>query len=139
MSKQEQGIKWEKAYELGFKDIDEQHQKLFELLSELIGSCEEGNEANKVKEALDFLVNYTVKHFGDEERLQEECEFPDRERHRQLHETFKGAVGDLVKRYEESGSSAELAKDMNRIVVIWLLNHIQVEDKKIGKFIGTID
>ena len=139
MSKQEQGIKWEKAYELGYKKVDEQHQKLFELLSELIVSCEEGNEAEKVKEALDFLVNYTVQHFSDEEELQAECGFPDRERHKVLHEKFKGAVGDLVKRYEESGSSAGLAKDMNRIVVLWLLNHIQVEDKKIGKHMGTID
>jgi len=134
---QEYGIKWEKEYELGNERVDSQHKKLFELLSELIEACENGTETEKVYMALDFLVNYTVQHFHDEEALQTECGFPEYERHKQLHEDFKGTVSGLVRKFDESGSSVELLNDINRVLVRWLLRHIQAEDKKIGAYMAS--
>jgi len=135
MGEMKYGIAWSDSYKLGEENVDSQHRKLFELLSDLVAACMDGSELEKVKETLDFLVGYTVQHFNDEEALQVMCGYPDYERHKQLHEDFKVTVGGLVKEFNESGSSTELSHDLNIIVVKWLVNHIQGEDKKIGKHI----
>lgn len=135
MSEMKYGIAWSDSYKLGEENVDAQHRKLFDLLSDLVGSCERKTQVDKVHEALSFLVNYTVKHFNDEEDLQLKWGFPEYERHKQLHEDFKVVVSDLVKKFKESGSSDELSSALNKTVVTWLIKHIQGEDKKIGKFI----
>jgi len=43
-----------------------------------------------------------------------------------------------VRRFEKNASSEELSNDVNKIVVRWLIGHIQMEDKKIGKHIRSI-
>ena len=134
-----EGIKWDDSYSLGNKKVDAQHKQLFGLLSDLVSSCEDKSELIKIQEALDFLVNYAVQHFNDEEALQLECGYPDYERHKELHEAFKVTVTELVKRFVISGSSIELSSDLNKIVVRWLISHIQGEDKKIGKYINKAE
>jgi len=135
MEEMKYGVAWNDSYKLGAEKVDAQHKKLFELVSDLVDACLSGSEIEKVKETLDFLVNYTVQHFTEEEALQVLCGFPDYERHKTLHEDFKVTVGELVKEFNESGSSMELSNSMNKIVVRWLINHIRVEDKKIGRHI----
>ena len=132
MSEIKYGIAWDDNLRMGHELVDGQHFRLFELLSGIVGSCVDGDDEKSLHEILDFLVDYTIKHFQDEEALQISCGFPDFERHRQLHENFKVTVGDLVNRFEASGSTQELSNDVNKIIVRWLLNHINMEDKKIG-------
>ena len=132
------GIAWDERYKLGNEQVDAQHKHLFELLSELVDQCTEGSNTEYLKETLDFLVEYTVQHFYDEESLQVQYNFPDYKRHKRLHEDFKVVVGALVRRFDDSGLSEELSSDVNRIVVRWLIGHIQQEDKKIGEHIRRV-
>jgi len=131
------GLAWSKDFELGYGQVDAQHRRLFELVSELVSACMEGLDAKKLRETLDFLVNYTVQHFTDEEALQIRCKYPGYERHRQLHEDFKVTVGELVREFDLYGSTVELSNNVNKIVVKWLINHIQREDKRIGDHIHS--
>ena len=135
MREQRYGIAWDDRLKLGNEQVDMQHKRLFGLLSELVGQCVEGSNTEKLKETLDFLVDYTVHHFYDEESLQVQYGFPEYKRHKQLHEDFKMVVGGLVQRFTESGSLEELSNDVNKIIVRWLVGHIQQEDKKIGEHI----
>ena len=137
VSEIKQGIAWNDKYKLGEAKVDEQHRKLFELLSNLVESCENKTNLNKVHDALNFLVGYTVRHFEDEEELQLKWGFPEYEQHKQLHDDFKVTVGELVKQFKESGSSEELSNLLNKTVATWLIRHIQREDKKIGVFIQS--
>jgi len=101
-----------------------QHKKLFELVSNLICACIHGYDTEKLHETLNFLVNYTVQHFTDEEALQIEFKYPEYDKHKKLHEDFKVTVGGLVKVFKDNGSSVELSNNVNKIVVRWLVNHI---------------
>lgn len=138
VSKLAYGVAWNDSYKLGNEQVDSQHRQLFELLSRLISSCMDGSDIAKLKDTLDFLVNYAVQHFADEEALQLSCDYPDYERHKQLHEDFKVTVGELVHKFTEHGSSTELNSDVNKIIVRWLVNHIHREDKKIGEHMRSI-
>ena len=131
------GIAWQDSYKLDDEMVDSQHRRLFELVSELVGSCLDGSNEKKLRETLDFLVEYTVQHFYDEESLQVQYNYPDYKRHKQLHEDFKVTVGGIVRKFEEEGSSVELSNDANKIVVRWLIYHITLEDKKVGRHLKS--
>ena len=132
------GIAWSDKYKLGNAQVDSQHRRLFELVSELVTYCMDGTDTGKLKDTLDFLVYYTIRHFDDEEALQLQYNYPEYSRHKQLHEDFKVTVGELVQRFEQNGSSTELSNDVNKIIVRWLINHIQHEDMKIALHIQGI-
>ena len=134
-SKKTHGVAWKDSYSLGNEQLDTQHKQLFEFVSDLIGACIDGSSGEKLNETLDFLVNYAIRHFSDEEALQLEYAFPEYAAHKKMHEDFKITVGGLVERFQNSGSSTELNEDINKIVVRWLVNHILREDKKIGDHI----
>ena len=132
MSEIKHGIAWSSDYEIGNAEVDAQHKRLFKLVSDLVVSCMEGRSTETLKETLDFLVDYTVQHFGDEESLQLQYGFPEYETHKQMHDDFKTKVSELVLDFLDSGSSEELSRDVNKVVVRWLTSHISREDKKIG-------
>ena len=131
----EHGIAWDDNLLTGNTIVDMQHQKIFERVSDLVRSCEDGSDIDKLEDTLAFLVNYTVRHFVDEEALQLEYNYPDFEYHRNEHEQFKETVAGFIYRFQESGSSAELSGNVNKILVRWLINHIKNDDKKMSEFI----
>jgi len=139
MSEGRQGLAWNPRFNIGKPEVDDQHRKLFQLIDELAGFCENGSSREKVKDALDFLVEYTMKHFYDEESIQVQYNFPDYRRHKQLHEDFKSSVGGIVADFNASGSSDELISGVNQIVAKWIVYHVLNEDRKIGEHIRSLE
>jgi hemerythrin len=128
-------LEWSQELETGNETVDAQHKMLFSYVNDVIGVCENDDEADKIQETLAFLIHYTVQHFQDEEALQLECGYPEYEWYKWLHEDFKEKATALAQRFTQSGSSAELCNDVKEVVVSWLMNHIRGEDKKIGEYI----
>jgi len=132
------GIEWDEKLKMGNEIVDAQHKMIFDFLSVLVSQCIDGSSKEMLQDTLDFLVNYTTQHFFDEESLQVRHNFPGYSKHKQMHDDFKLVVGDLVRRYIINGSSDALCDDINKIVIRWLVDHIQHEDKKIGEHIRHI-
>jgi hemerythrin-like metal-binding protein len=132
------GIKWDDSLLLGDEQIDTRHREIFELVNTLVRSNDEGPNITKLKNTLDFLVNFSAHHFDDEEALQIKHGFPEYEKHKKLHDEFKITVTSLVQRFTESGSSPELSNDVTKTILKWLVNHIMYEDKKISAHIRNI-
>jgi len=132
------GLAWTDDFESGCDQVDSQHKRLFELVRDLVKACTEGYDTEVLDETITFLVHYTVLHFTDEETFMQSHNYPDIKRHKQLHEDFKITVGELVQKFNDNGSTTELSRDVNKIVVRWLINHIQNEDKKIGKHVRAL-
>jgi len=133
------GVVWDKELELGNDQVDRQHKSLFEIINNLIRQCERKQGHVAVREALGFLAEYTIRHFDCEEALQIETKYPEFEKHKQLHRELKLTVGKLMQRYEDSGTSDALLNDIRESVISWVVNHIQVEDKKIGIHIRNLN
>jgi len=128
-------IAWSEEYELGNDFVDSQHKRLFELVGNIGNSCVEGGDIGALSETLDFLLQYTVQHFSDEEALQLKHGFPDYENHKKLHEEFEATVSEKVAEFKEKGSTKDLSDTVNEFVITWLVNHILKEDMKIGAYI----
>jgi hemerythrin len=126
---------WTKDLETGNPLIDSQHQQLIKAVNDLLAACSTGQGRDKLNQTLDFLVSYTVKHFGDEERLQVQHQYPDYTNHKNLHEHFKTFVQDLVAQMKTAGPTTSLVSKVTFGVGDWLVNHIKKEDTKVAAFI----
>ncbi|MCL2444217.1 MAG: hemerythrin family protein [Treponema sp.] len=133
------GFLWDESYLLGNEQVDAQHRQLFDIVNNLVNNCKSDSDTEKMKNALNFLVDYTVQHFDDEEALQIKINYPEYENHKKLHDDFKLVVVDLVNRFNTSGSTSGLGDDVKAIVIKWLVNHIMSEDKKIGVHLQNIN
>ena len=131
-------IAWSEEYELGNDFVDSQHKRLFELVGNIGKHCVEGGDLNTLSETLDFLLQYTVQHFHDEESLQIKYNFPEYEYHKKLHEEFEATVSEKVAEFKEKGSTKDLIDTVNEVVIEWLVNHILKEDMKIGAYIKDV-
>jgi hemerythrin len=133
------GIAWTSDLETNDERIDSQHKELFRLTSDLIYSCVRGESYAMLGRALDFLAQYTVQHFADEEALQIQYNYPGYTAHKKLHEDFKKTVTNLIEQYKSDNLSVDLNSTLNSIVVRWLIQHIKHEDVKIAQHIRSLN
>lgn len=119
----------------GYGMIDEQHMELISRINELIRSCEEGNGRVKAIKMLDYLADYTDFHFAEEEKLQEEIQYPGLEEHKQRHAEFRVAVKELREMLEEmEGPTDAFVDAVNRNVTEWLYGHIKGYDCSVATY-----
>ncbi|MDR2392740.1 MAG: hemerythrin family protein [Treponema sp.] len=127
--------RWDSTLETGHEIIDTQHKQLFEAINNLLDTCHGEKGSEELTKKLDFLNTYTIKHFFDEERIQQKYHYPDYPKHKQYHETFKNTVKDLTHRLIWSGPSEELIKEVYSSIGDWLVSHIKIQDFKLAKYI----
>ena len=123
--------------ETGNAKIDSQHKELFDAMNKLEAACSQGKGRVEVEKTLQFLSDYITKHFGDEETLQRQSGYPEFMKHKGYHETFKKVVADIAAEYKRDGSSIVLVGKVNAKVGMWLLNHINREDVKLGQYLKS--
>ncbi|MGB4438055.1 MAG: hemerythrin family protein [Sedimentibacter sp.] len=126
---------WDKSLETGNSTIDTQHKSLVKAINDLLEACSLGKGRNEVLKTLDFLQNYVIKHFADEEKLQIKSMYPDYKAHKQKHEDFKKVVNEIVEEFNNSGATIQLVAKVNTSIGGWLINHIKSEDKKVAAHI----
>ncbi|MBV5350516.1 hemerythrin domain-containing protein, partial [bacterium] len=71
------GITWREDLAVGVEQIDDQHKELLARFDLLLSACKQGKGSEEVLHLLDFLDEYVIRHFGDEEQLQKKIGFPD--------------------------------------------------------------
>ncbi|MDR2136132.1 MAG: hemerythrin family protein [Treponema sp.] len=123
---------WDKSLEVGNQMIDEQHKQLIDALNSFLNARTGQKSNSELKKSLDFLNDYTIKHFYEEERLQKKYEYPDYENHKKLHEGLKKVVRELQTQLIMKGPSDALFDDVQIKVGDWLIAHIKSQDVKIG-------
>ncbi len=126
---------FDKSLETGNIAIDNQHRELIDAINNLLNACSQGKGRDEIKNTINFLTDYTVKHFIDEEKLQKQYNYPDYPAHKKLHDDFKEEVSKIVNEYEENGTSVVLTFKVNNIIASWLIKHIKGEDKKVAAYI----
>jgi methyl-accepting chemotaxis protein len=126
---------WDQTFATGNETIDSQHRTLFDAINQLIVAMQKEEAGMELKKALDFLSDYTVKHFFDEEQLQKKAEYPDHPNHHRLHENFKATVRGLGHELIMKGASDKLIADVEKKIGNWLVAHIKGQDIKLGAYL----
>ena len=125
-------FKWKDSLETGNVTIDNQHKELIKAANEFLDACLEGKGRENVTKTGKFLLDYTAKHFGDEERLQMKSNYPDYQNHKKLHETFVTQVKNLLAELDTQGPTVAIVGKINNLIAGWLFNHISKEDVKVA-------
>lgn len=128
-------LEWDNSLLIGVKEIDDQHEELFKYLNDFLNATREGKGINEIKRTLEFLENYVIKHFMEEEEIQKKYGYPKLDEQHSQHEIFKKQIKDLRLAFDKNGESALVALNLQNKIVDWVKKHITTLDKEIGKFI----
>jgi hemerythrin len=128
-------INWDWTLDIGIDRIDNQHRELFNRLDQLLTSIEDGKGNDEVIKTLDFLEEYVIQHFNEEEDLQKKTNYPLLNIQHAQHEEFKSDLKEFRNIFETQGTSTLLALNIEEKLVIWFKNHIINLDKDLGDFL----
>ena len=124
---------WTPDLSVGVDLIDDQHKMCFEKAEALFEAGKNHQAKEYIGELLDFLSDYTKKHFADEEKYMLSINYPGYAGQKKEHEAFIVQLVKLKADYEASGGSLMVILNANQMVVTWLTRHISNMDKKIGQ------
>ncbi|MCL2834435.1 MAG: hemerythrin family protein [Treponema sp.] len=127
---------WDKSFIVGHDLIDSQHKELVNAVNSMIRSCCSGTRKG-FDSSIEFLGNYVVKHFSDEEEIQRKCGYPDLVNHKKIHEDFKTAATDLLAKWLAAGPTHDVLKQIHASLGDWLIRHIKNHDVRIGRYMNT--
>lgn len=130
-------IKWTPDLSVGVDHIDEQHKIWFEKANGLFEAGKERRAQDYINTMIDFLDEYTKKHFKDEEIYMEEIGYPELAAQKRAHASFIQDLAKLKKDFNESGGNITVIINANKMVLNWLTNHIKSMDKKIGEYVKS--
>lgn len=119
---------------IGVPYIDSQHKSLIDLANKVSSLCVANPSKEEMKECLDFLGDYVVNHFNDEEKLQIESKYPRYQQHKEIHREFVETFMSLYSEFQKNGVSKELSLALTNGISNWIITHIKVEDITFGKY-----
>lgn len=125
---------WKDEFNIGIKIIDDEHQRLFQIINKLFALDEEEKmNPRACQEGIKYLKTHALKHFDDEEKYMELTDYEDLEMHRRLHRDFRDntlpALEDELLREDFSPSSVE---HFLAVCAGWLIGHTLTEDLAIA-------
>lgn len=129
---------WTPDLATGNQDIDNQHKALIKAINNLLEACQVGKGRAELGKILQFLEEYTVKHFTDEQNLMRSRKYPDLQAHIKLHESFKRDLHIIAEKMRKEGPTIVLVSDVNSKLGDWLVKHIKNQDSKFAAFNNQI-
>lgn len=127
---------WNENLKIGVSHIDEQHKTLFGAMDALYAACSAGKGRAEVIKTIEFLEDYTVKHFTDEQEIQKKSGYPKCVEHKKLHDDFILQVRAIKKDVAENGPTIVSVSKLNMLLSGWLINHIKYVDTEIAQYVN---
>ena len=122
-------INWKDEYSVGVHRLDSDHKKLFGFVNKLHDAMKEGQAARTTEGIIKELLDYTKYHFGEEEKLMEEINYPGLNSHKRTHEKFISEV-EKLKQEADNGMAIFVSVKLVNSAISWLKDHILLMDKK---------
>jgi len=130
----DQSASMDESLMVNIKEIDHQHQLLFNLIHLLEKSEQSSSNKDLTEGIVDALIDYSFTHFLTEERYMDRFEFPDADFHKKQHSRYRETVMDFKEKIK-NGDDVSL----DNVVVFlkrWWVNHIQINDMELGVFLN---
>ena len=122
---------------IGIREIDQQHEKLFELINEILELLHNDilqDKHHQVQNILEELKEYADIHFVSEEAYMAAINDPELEIQKKQHMVFRERINSLdFMGIDEIDAQHELLEELMRYLTRWLYHHILSSDLMIGK------
>lgn len=113
--------------------IDAQHRELIAYLALLQESIGKHDIGTTVK-LLDEFIEFTHRHFAEEEVLMRKSNYPHYLAHTLRHESLLEEIRQLEKSITAGRTPVSVA--LLDFLGVWLLEHIRTSDRRLGQFLG---
>ena len=130
---------WNDNFEVGCKDIDDQHKKLVEIINQIcICTLSDENKTVEIGYLFAELIDYTQYHFEFEEKYYEENGLPTGlcEGHRSHHSHLVDEIFLLKQKYDDDASKTAGLDELLSLLVLWLANHILKDDMRMNSILS---
>lgn len=124
---------WTPNLSVGISMIDDQHKMWFQKAEALFEAGKNNRAKEYVGELLDFLDDYTKKHFADEEKYMLSIKYPGYQEQKAAHTAFIAQLNKIKSDYNTSGGNLLVILNANQMILDWLTKHISNMDKKIAE------
>jgi hemerythrin-like metal-binding protein len=122
---------WGSMLQLGYADIDAQHERLVELVNQLDDAMRAGHGRDVVGGVLNELIRYTVYHFAFEEKLMDQYGVGSAAVHKAEHKKLVADVGAFKSKFDSG--SAVVTTELMTFLRNWLSGHILKTDKTLAR------
>ncbi len=121
-------IEWNDKYSVGISRIDDEHKQFIDIINKAIVTKEYNGDPEELKEVLHSITMYAIKHFATKENCMIQFNYPEYQYHKEEHHDFSKKVIEYCERVNDGDS--QFADKILEYLKQWLVNHIQVTDKK---------
>ena len=125
-------FEWSDAMSVSDPMLDQQHQKLIEIINTLHDAMATQSTQDQISALLNNLVEYTSKHFSYEEGRMRSTNYPHLARHQAIHAKLIDQVGELQKKFKRG---KRINMELMRFLKNWLTDHIQKTDMQYAPYV----
>ena len=125
-------IEWTADFSVGVEEIDNQHKQLVKMINELHKAMINGEGSKRIEKIISGLAEYTIYHFGTEEKYFDKFGYPETDSHKQTHVDFVKKVSIFKSEFENK--EVMLTIDVLDFLSTWLREHILGDDMDYSDF-----
>jgi diguanylate cyclase (GGDEF)-like protein/PAS domain S-box-containing protein/hemerythrin-like metal-binding protein len=126
-------LMWKDEYASGNLLIDSQHRNLFTCANELLNAIITGQTDKIVLFFSNNLLNHTVQHFFDEEKILYEYKFPEFQSHYNIHRELEKKMSQTIANYKND--KVHVGELFSFLVTDIILEHMVLEDQKFFSYL----
>lgn len=120
---------------VGIEEIDEQHKMFLKIINKLSDSINTNSQIDDVSNIVYELTNYANFHFKEEEKIFEQLNYDDIDKHKNEHSSFIKKIKEIEKKLFVSNTNKKehainIAEELFYFTTNWLIEHIISSDKK---------
>lgn len=123
-------VEWDQSLDVKVSDMNNEHKIWINYINTLHDEVEKGSADSTVLRAFDAMLDYTLKHFADEEEYLKKIGYPLFDEHKQAHEEFLNDIRGNQRKL----ASGNLPKTFFQDLKGWLVRHIKIVDTQYGNF-----
>ena len=116
----------EKKHSVKNRNIDDQHQKIFDAVNALHDATMAQKDKKVIGKLLENLVECTLHHFSEEEKIMQKAEYPGYKEHKKEHDELVRQIVNMMNGF--INGSGVLSKSNLYFLKDWLYKHIIQSD-----------
>ncbi len=120
---------WTDDLKTGIDSIDKQHKSIFDKANEIF-NLQSNSSTKEIDNIFIFLMSYANNHFYEEEILMMENSYEEFIKHRRQHNYFIEEIYNIYLNYINGQAIEENLNNLKVLVIEWLANHINGDDRK---------
>jgi hemerythrin len=128
-------FRWDSTYSVKVKRFDDEHQELFRILNQLYDGMMARRGQEVLESVLKDLLQYTEKHFADEEVVMRNAAYPQLQAQIEQHRRFTDKIKELLTKYK--AGSIGMTVEVLDFLTDWLKKHIIGMDKQYSEFLNA--